>query len=448
LEAENVETPAQISGLDQLYPAHLATLMERADRALAVSRCDALVIGAGELKYRYLDDSTEHFVANPQFRAWVPVTDAPGSYVIYVPGKKPTLLFHQPEDYWHKPPSLPTEAWTRALEIQIILSPEDVSTHIPARAAYLGEEFTRAAGCNFIMQNPPSIVDPLHYARAVKTPYEIACMRLASTIGARAHVAAEHAYRAGASEYAIHLAYLAASGLREMELPYSNIIALNEGGAILHYTTLERVAPLVSRSLLIDAGGQYRGYGSDITRSYASEPGRYLDLLTQLDQAQQTLCRMVMPGVSYPDIHHAAHRLIAQILLETGIIHGSVDAAVASGLTSVFFPHGIGHLLGLQVHDIGGRQATSHGGTLQPPEGHPYLRLTRRLEAGVVVTIEPGIYFIDLLLKKALADSRGKSICWDVVEALRPFGGARIEDNVVTTLDEPENLTRNAFAAL
>ena len=443
-----MDVSAQISGLDRLYPAHLAALTEHADRALIASRCDALVIGAGELKYRYLDDTTEHFIANPQFRAWVPVTDAPGSYLIYVPGQKPTLLFHQPEDYWHKPPSLPTAAWTRALDIKIIRSPDEVPAHIPARAAYLGEEFAHAPRCSFAMINPPSIVDPLHYARAVKTPYEIACMRLASAIGARAHVAAEMAYRAGASEYAIHLAYLAASGLQEAELPYTNIIALNEGGSILHYTTLERVAPLVSRSLLIDAGGQYRGYGSDITRSYASEPGPYLELITQLEQAQQKLCRMVMPGVAYPDIHSAAHRLIAQILLEARIIHGSVEAAVATGLTGVFFPHGIGHLLGLQVHDIGGRQASSQGGTLQPPAGQPYLRLTRRLEVGVVVTIEPGIYFIDLLLKKARADDRGKSICWDVVDALRPFGGARIEDNVVTCLTEPENLTRDAFAAL
>jgi Xaa-Pro dipeptidase len=97
--------------------------------------------------------------------------------------------------------------------------------------------------------------------------------------------------------------------------------------------------------------------------------------------------------------------------------------------------------LGLQVHDVGGVLA-------ERPEGHPYLRLTRMLEPGVVVTVEPGLYFIDSLLTAAHADSRRGYIDWNQVEALRPFGGIRIEDNVVTTQGAPENLTRDAFADL
>jgi len=82
------------------------------------------------------------------------------------------------------------------------------------------------------------------------------------------------------------------------------------------------------------------------------------------------------------------------------------------------------------------------------PEGHPYLRLTRMLEPGVVVTVEPGIYFIESLLKAARDDARGSHIDWSMVERLRPYGGIRIEDNVVTTDNVPENMTRNAFAGL
>ena len=124
------------------------------------------------------------------------------------------------------------------------------------------------------------------------------------------------------------------------------------------------------------------------------------------------------------------------------------QAALESGVTSVFFPHGIGHLLGLQVHDVGGVMDDDKGHERQRPAGHPYLRLTRMLEPGVVVTVEPGIYFIDSLLAAAHGDARRQHIDWAVVEELKPYGGVRIEDNVVATAAAPENMTRDAFARL
>jgi Xaa-Pro dipeptidase len=155
----------------------------------------------------------------------------------------------------------------------------------------------------------------------------------------------------------------------------------------------------------------------------------------------------VRPGRDYREIHLAAHSEIAGILVAHGIVRCTPEAAVADGLTSVFFPHGIGHLLGLQVHDVGGLMAGPQGGTRPRPEGHAYLRLTRDLEAGFVVTIEPGIYFIESLLARAAADVRSRTIDWQRVEALKPFGGIRIEDNVVAGPGAPRNLTREAFAA-
>jgi Xaa-Pro dipeptidase len=95
---------------------------------------------------------------------------------------------------------------------------------------------------------------------------------------------------------------------------------------------------------------------------------------------------------------------------------------------------------------VGGVMGDVLGSERKRPEGHPYLRLTRMLEPGVVVTVEPGIYLIESLLAAAHADSRRAHIDWAVVEELKPFGGIRIEDNVVTTASVPENMTRNAFA--
>jgi Xaa-Pro dipeptidase len=217
---------------------------------------------------------------------------------------------------------------------------------------------------------------------------------------------------------------------------------------VLHYQNLERLAPTPLRSFLIDAGAQFRGYAADITRTYAAAPGRYADLIQGLDAAQLSLCREIVAGRDYRDVHLSAHRILGDLLLEIGLTKLPGQAALEQGVTGVFFPHGIGHLLGLQVHDVGGVMGDLQGGERKRPEGHPYLRLTRMLEPGVVVTVEPGIYLIDSLLRAAHADRRRAHIDWAVAEELRPYGGIRIEDNVATTAAEPENMTRDAFAGI
>ncbi|MDN4481872.1 M24 family metallopeptidase, partial [Demequina sp. EGI L300058] len=153
-------------------------------------------------------------------------------------------------------------------------------------------------------------------------------------------------------------------------------------------------------------------------------------------------------GQSYPELHIHAHHLVAGVLREHGIIRMDAEAAVASGVTSAFFPHGLGHPIGLAVHDVAGFQQNERGGSIPRPEGHPFLRMTRVLEAGMVVTIEPGLYFIDMLLDELRANPAAKDVDWARVDAFRPYGGIRIEDDVVCTDGEPENLTRDAFALL
>ncbi len=128
------------------------------------------------------------------------------------------------------------------------------------------------------------------------------------------------------------------------------------------------------------------------------------------------------------------------------MVKTSADEAIERRLTSAFFPHGVGHLLGLQVHDVGGHQASLEGGEAKPPEEHPFLRNTRILEPGQVVTIEPGIYFIPLLLEPHRAGDGAAAVDWDLVDRLLPHGGIRIEDNVVCTEDGPDDLTRPLIA--
>jgi Xaa-Pro dipeptidase len=244
------------------------------------------------------------------------------------------------------------------------------------------------------------------------------------------------------------MAYLEACEQREEEMPYNNIVAYNENAAVLHYQNLERGTAGPRRSFLIDAGAQYRGYAADVTRTHAGTSGRFAELVQAVDGAQRALCGEIVAGRDYREVHLTAHRLLGDVMQRLGLIHLDGQNALEQGVTSVFFPHGIGHLLGLQVHDVGGVMGDVSGGQRERPPGHPYLRLTRMLEPGVVVTVEPGIYLIETLLAQAHNDARRAHINWPVVEELKPYGGVRIEDNVATTEGAPENLTRDAFARL
>ncbi|HEY5804064.1 MAG TPA: Xaa-Pro dipeptidase [Lysobacter sp.] len=438
-----------MSTLATLYPQHLAELDRRAAEALARGGFDHLVIPSGTSHYQAFDDRDYPYAVNPQFKAWLPLTRAPGSWLVVTPGQKPKLVFLQPFDYWHVVPSAPSGYWAEHFDIVIIRKPDEALQHLPAnaaRCAIVGE--AQSALGSFVPNNPAPVVNYLEYHRAYKTPYEIAMMREATRRGVRAHRAAERAFRAGASEFGIHLVYCQAAGQDANDLPYNNIIALNEHGAVLHYTDRDLAPPRPVRSFLIDAGAAHHGYACDITRTYALDAGsEFQAMIDAVDAAQLKMCDQVRAGTDYKQIHVDAHLALAGILKDFGVINVSPEAALATGVSSAFFPHGIGHGIGLQVHDVAGFAASDNGGTIAKPDGHPYLRLTRVLEPGMVVTIEPGIYFIDMLLDEVKANGHADSIDWARVEAFKPFGGIRIEDDVACTDDAPANLTRDGFDA-
>jgi Xaa-Pro dipeptidase len=173
---------------------------------------------------------------------------------------------------------VPTGAWVREFRLEVLEDPGRARELLGLggrRVAFIGEWQELFAGWGFAEVNPPGLLHQLHYDRAVKTPYEVECMRRASAMAARGHVAARDAFFAGASEFETHLAYCAAAGQRDEELPYGNIVAFNQGAAVLHYQNLERGRGGPRRSFLIDAGAQYRGYAADVTRTYAAQDGAW-----------------------------------------------------------------------------------------------------------------------------------------------------------------------------
>lgn len=436
--------------MTDLYAEHLDELARRWQDALRATGIDAALIGAGEARPYFLDDQGPTFRANPHFAQWLPGDDCQNAMLLIRPGEIPRLYFHRSRDYWHQPAAVPEVGGH--FDIQVYQDVDALTQQVYAdveqinRAAFIGELDPADDNLPIAEKNPNHLLNQLHFSRARKTPFELDCMRRATETGVRGHRAAREAFYGGASEFEIHQAYLLASQQNESDLPYGNIVALNEHAGVLHYQHQERTLPDEVLSLLIDAGGRHLGYASDITRTYAKRAGTlFADLVVHLDQAQQDLIAGLAVGQDYVAVHEAMHRSVARILVESGLLLGSYEAVLAAGLTETFFPHGLGHLLGVQVHDVGGQLVSADGGVRPPPDNYPALRLTRTIDVGQVFTIEPGIYFIPMLLESLRAHSSAALVNWSAVDELMPFGGIRIEDNVHVGEHGVENLTRDAF---
>jgi Xaa-Pro dipeptidase len=198
-------------------------------------------------------------------------------------------------------------------------------------------------------------------------------------------------------------------------------------------------------SFLIDAGAQYNGYVSDITRTYAwRSDNLFAHLIKELNDEQLALIDTLRAGQCYTDYHVQMHQRVAKLLKNNKLVNGlSEESIVEQGITCPFLPHGLGHPLGLQVHDVAGFMQDEKGTHLAAPSKYPFLRCTRLLQPGMVLTIEPGLYFIDSLLAPWRNSKFGKHFAWDQIDALKPYGGIRIEDNIVIHEKRTENMTRD-----
>ena len=443
------------SAFDQAeYSDHIGTITAQWERALTASSSGAAVVPAGIAQMYFQDDQAPTFHPNPHFARFYPDDNCEQSVLLVKPGNRPKLYFHRPASYWYQPPTLPDWA-EAAFDVEVHDDDEKLMKSLVAdvsgcdRIALVGP----AESCDLNLPleaiNPKALVNRLQFARSKKTDFEVARLREATEIGVRGHIAARDAFRAGGSEFDIHMAYLGASRQQESKLPYPNIIALNEHAGVLHYQHYDRTRPDPARSFLIDAGGRSGGYHSDITRTYSADPGdEFDDLVAALDAKQRDTVAQIKPGLSFVDLQVRMHREVADLLVSFDILRCSVDGAYDRSITDLFFPHGLGHLLGLQTHDVGGHFANEDGDLAEPPQRFPKLRFTRAVEPGYVFTVEPGIYFIPSLLKDLAESDAGRDVNWPKVESLIPCGGVRIEDNVLVTSDGVENLTRPAFEAL
>lgn len=426
------------SQLADLYRAHVDALTSHAHGVLDAEGFDALAVHSGRLVLKSsFDDQDWPFRPVPELEHWAKV-DWPDVTLFVEKGHKPKLIVVRDDSFWERPEEPDWGLIKSGLDVV------EVKSFDEAKAAMNGtkkavvahdQAVADALGATF---NPEGVLDGLHDRRTKKTDYEIECMAEASRIAARGHVAAKAAFDAGeTSELGIHLAYLKAIGFDDAQTPYKNIVALNDAAAILHHVHYRDVDKRLS--LLIDAGASHRGYCSDITRTYAAETNEFAELIERMDKLQLEVLGHIAVGMNYETLHDKTHELMGQLLVDAGIFQGSAEAAVADGVTRKLFPHGLGHSLGVQVHDVGMKKRA-------PNENNPFLRNTSDIEAGQVFTIEPGLYFIDSLLEDL--KTMNASVDWGLIERLRPFGGIRIEDNILVLDDGIRNLTREAFGSL
>ncbi|MFN2334350.1 MAG: Xaa-Pro dipeptidase, partial [Wenzhouxiangellaceae bacterium] len=358
----------------RLYRQHVARLRQQAEELLARAGYDRLLIHSGRPRVRFQDDYQPPFRAHPYFVAWLPLPRHADCLLEINATERPRLWLLMPEDFWHAPPEPPESWWADCFEIEVVSDPQQWQPALEvARATALiadPADFTTLG--RHADLNPDGVVAVLDEHRTVKTDWQIECIRAANRIAVDGHRAAADAFHAGAGELDIHLAYLKAAGQDHDTLPYNSIVALNQHAAVLHYQNRQAHAPPSRNSFLIDAGADCYGYAADITRTYSADDGLFASLIEQMDALQRHLAARMQTGRSYVDLHLEAHRGVAELLKSAGICRMEVDAMLESNLTSTFLPHGLGHFLGVQVHDVAGRVAPD-GQLLPPPQAHPFL---------------------------------------------------------------------------
>ena len=436
------------------YAAHIAKLTRTYTDALQYVANEgpqpgAVLVHSGTENHYYGDDRGVAFQAYGHLLHWISV-NRPNQFVYFRPGERPIYFQIVPSDFWYEQGIDIAPEWEETLTIVRLSSLDELSVQLKqdcvSDIAYIGgdDDIAASFGIDKSLINPKKLLAYLDFSRAVKTHYELEQLRAANRLALLGHAAAKVRFLEGGSEYEIHMAFLQATQNLEDECPYTNIVALNEKAAILHYQFKRKINEDKGRVLLIDAGCKVRAYGSDITRTSVSEDvhPEFRSLVTAMEALELALVDEVKPGKTYQSLHASTLTRIASVLVDHKICTGEAADLIELNIPQLFMPHGVGHLLGIQVHDVGGHQSDINGTILPPPENSPALRNTRAMEVDMVFTVEPGLYFIPLILEAERSSDRGKLINWNAVDELYPCGGIRIEDNIRVTPDGAENLTR------
>jgi len=304
--------------------------------------------------------------------------------------------------------------------------------------ACLGAAVDAAAGDDELARE---LRAPLNAIRRVKDVLELERMRAAERATAAGFAALVGRIEPGRSERELQIE-LEAEFFRNgaAYTAFDTIVGGGPNAAVLHFPPSGR--PLAAGELvLVDAGAEYHGYASDVTRTYpvaGSFTPEQAELHALVRTAAVEAMELCTAGTEWRDVHRAAALVIAAGLADLGVLRGDAESLVDSEAVGVFFPHGVGHLVGLGIRDAGevlpGREPAA--------DSFPPLRVDLPLQPGYVTTVEPGVYFVPALIQDAeFRDRHRSTVDWERAEKLIGFGGIRIEDNVLVTEGSPEVLT-------
>lgn len=278
----------------------------------------------------------------------------------------------------------------------------------------------------------------LWHLRRPKDGEELALMRLAAQATRTGHQRALTAMHPGSSErdIAAEIEYGFALG-GATGLGYGTIVGFGSNAAVLHFAPSSRQLG-AGEMVLVDAGAQVHGYVIDVTRTYLAQSPEQKELYAIVLEALRQASAMCLAGVEWLDVHAKACHVLADGLHQMGVLKCNADVACESEAIATFMPHGVGHAVGLGVRDcsgpLPGREAGRSCGS--------NVRCNFPLAPGYVMTVEPGIYFIDALLQNSARRERfATEIDFDRAMALLSLGGVRLEDNLLVTEGTPENLT-------
>ncbi len=280
---------------------------------------------------------------------------------------------------------------------------------------------------------------------ALRRPKDAAEMEmLARAVAATAagHARARQIIRPGASERQIQIELEAEMFRQGAEaVAFGTIVGVGSNAAVLHFQPGGRTAS-ADDLVLVDAGGEVAGYAGDVTRTYPAgdrfTPAQQAiyDLVLAAEGAAIAKCQV---GTEWREVHRTAARVLALGPRDLGILRGEVEGLLESEAIALFFPHGIGHMVGLGVRDVGGR---APGRAEAERCCGARLRVDLPLGEGFLMTVEPGVYFVPALLDNpARRDQFREAVNWAVLESWRPVGGVRIEDNVLVTTAGPRVTT-------
>eukprot|EP01135_Chromosphaera_perkinsii_P007121 Nk52_evm4s704 gene=Nk52_evmTU4s704 len=287
------------------------------------------------------------------------------------------------------------------------------------------------------------LYDILVECRVIKSKKELELMCWVNKVASEAHMQVMRKCKPNMMEYQFESTFLHESYYNggHRFTAYTCICGAGHSGATLHYGQNDKISKDGDINLL-DMGGEYFGYASDITCSFPTN-GKFSpeqrEIYETVLASQKAVMAAMKPGVSWPDMHRLSERVILEKLKEFGFLKGDVDEMMEKFMGSVFMPHGLGHFMGLDVHDCGGYPKGTQRST-EP--GLRSLRCGRELKAGMVLTVEPGVYFIDAVLDPAMADEeKSKFFVKEKINKFRGFGGVRLEDDVIVTETGIKNMT-------